>query len=347
MVTIDDLPSGYHDLRIGYGDLNTLHDRPFGKVRGPPMAEPKGNLMTDVNMDQCEVITQDGRRLVVAASGAPTGTPVVLMHGTPGSRFGPRPKSSVLYRLGVRLISYDRPGYGGSTRHRNRRVADASADVRSIADALGLDRFAVVGRSGGGPHALACSALLPDRVTRTAVLVGLAPSNAHGLDWYNGMTEANVKEHSMAETDDVALTEQLRARAQRTADDPESFIEFLRTQMTEADKRVVNGLPIRRQLLETYREALRCGPYGWVDDDLAFRSNWGFSLKEINGPVRLWHGADDNFSPVNHSHWLASRIPHAEVQVQLETAHFGAVEVLPEMLVWLAADPVRTSDAGA
>lgn len=302
--------------------------------------------MTDVDIDNREVITEDGRRLFVAASGAPNGTPVVLMHGTPGSRFGPRPRSSVLYRLGVRLISYDRPGYGESTRMRGRRVADAAADVRCIADALGVDRFAVVGRSGGGPHALACSALLPDRVTRTAVLVGLAPSDAEGLDWYDGMTEANVAEYSTADADQVALTEQLLELARRTADDPETFMEILREQMTAADRRVVSGLPIRRQLLDTYREALRCGPYGWVDDSLAFRSNWGFAFEDITGPVRLWHGAEDNFSPVNHSRWLAGRIPQAEVQVQLETAHFGAVEVLPEILVWLAADPM-VSNMGA
>jgi pimeloyl-ACP methyl ester carboxylesterase len=303
--------------------------------------------VTDVDIHSREVGTADGRKLFVAASGRPGGTPVVLLHGTPGSRFGPRPRSSVLYRLGIRLISYDRPGYGDSTRHRGRRVADAAADVRSIADALDLDRFAVVGRSGGGPHALACSALLPDRVTRTAVLVGLAPSNADGLDWYDGMSESNVNEYTTAEVDQVTLTEHLHELARRTADDPESFMELLREQMTEADRRVVNGLPIRRQFLDTYREALRCGPYGWIDDDLAFRSNWGFAFEGITGPVRLWHGAEDNFSPVNHSRWLAGRIPHAEVQVQLETAHFGAVEVLPEILVWLAADPVPTGDARA
>lgn len=306
---------------------------------------PKGNSVTDVDMDSREVITADGRKLFVAASGAPGGTPVVLLHGTPGSRFGPRPRSSVLYRLGVRLISYDRPGYGDSTRHRGRRVADAAADVETIADALGLDRFAVVGRSGGGPHALACAALLPERVTRTAVLVGLAPRDAEGLDWYDGMTEANVDEHTAADADQAALTERLDELARRTADDPESFMDQLWEQMTEADRRVVNGLPIRRQFLDTYREALRRGPYGWIDDDLAFQNNWGFAFEDITGPVLLWHGADDNFSPVNHSRWLAGRIPHAEVRVQLETAHFGAVEALPEVLVWLAADPVPTGDA--
>ncbi|WP_432843810.1 alpha/beta fold hydrolase [Dactylosporangium sp. CA-092794] len=282
--------------------------------------------------------------MLVAVSSAETGIPVFLLHGTPGSRSGPRPRSDKLYMLGIRLISYDRPGYGGSSRHPGRSVADAADDVRAIADALGLDRFAVVGRSGGAPHALACAARMPDRVTRTAALVGLAPANAEGLDWYDGMTDGNVQEYTTAEADLVALTEQLHERARRTADDPDWFLDFLRDQMTEADKRVVRGLPIRRQLLHSYREALRCGPYGWVDDVLAFGKDWGFDFADITGPVLLWHGAEDNFSPAGHTRWLARQIPHAEVRVQLRTAHFGALEVLPEILSWLASGPVHSGD---
>src|SRR5688572_21098379 len=107
-----------------------------------------------------------GPDLSVSISGSDDGEPVFLLHGTPGSRLGPKPRTSVLYRLGVRLICYDRPGYGGSARRGKRTVADAARDVAAIADQLGIERFAVAGRSGGGPHALACAALLPDRVTR-------------------------------------------------------------------------------------------------------------------------------------------------------------------------------------
>ncbi|MCG6500466.1 alpha/beta fold hydrolase, partial [Kitasatospora sp. A2-31] len=128
----------------------------------------------------------DGRALAVETVGDPRGRPVFLLHGTPGSRVGPHPRTSVLYRLGIRLVSFDRPGYGDSARLPGRRVSAAAADVRTIADELGIDRFAVLGRSGGGPHALACAALLPERVTRVALLVSLAPRNAAGLDWYGG-----------------------------------------------------------------------------------------------------------------------------------------------------------------
>ena len=277
----------------------------------------------------------DGRCLTVEVSGAPDGMPVFLLHGTPGSRNGPKPRNTVLYRIGVRLITYDRPGYGGSTRLPGRLVAHAAADVATIADRLDLDRFAVVGRSGGGPHALACSALLPDRVIRAAVLVGLAPSNAEGLDWYEGMSADNVREYSTADQDAAELMEELTERAAATVADPESLLEDLRSQMLKPDLDFVQSVDYRRLLAASYAEALRAGPYGWIDDALAFRHEWGFDLKTITRPVLLWHGADDTFSPTGHSVWLAGQIPGAEVRVVTHTAHFGALEELPRILNWL------------
>jgi pimeloyl-ACP methyl ester carboxylesterase len=295
-------------------------------------------------LTQHSVIVSTGRALTAETSGPADGWPVFLLHGTPGSRNGPKPRSTLLHLMGIRLITYDRPGYGGSTRHESRRVADAADDVAAIADYFGIARFSVVGRSGGGPHALACAALLPHRVHRTAVLVGIAPHNAAGLQWFKGMAEDNVREYSTADRDLATLVERLRLRAERTVHDPETLIEFLRDQMAEADRRVVDQVSIRRLLTDTYLEALRAGPYGWIDDVLAFRDDWGFDFHTITGPVRLWHGADDTFSPLNHTRWLAARIHTAEVQVLTNTAHFGAVEVLPELLPWLAEEPVRSDE---
>jgi pimeloyl-ACP methyl ester carboxylesterase len=144
------------------------------------------------------VRSTDGRRVAVQMSGSPSGHPVFLMHGTPGSRIGPIPRSMVLHGLGVRLITFDRPGYGESDRQQFRQVADVVSDVEAIADALEIDRFAVLGRSGGGPHALACAALLPDRVTRAGILVSLAPWAADGLDWFAGMSDSNIEEFTWA-----------------------------------------------------------------------------------------------------------------------------------------------------
>jgi pimeloyl-ACP methyl ester carboxylesterase len=276
----------------------------------------------------------DGRDLSVVCCGAPSGMPIFLMHGTPGSRNGPRPRAGVLYRLGIRLICYDRPGYGGSAPHPGRSVADAARDVEAIADFLGIKRFGVVGRSGGGPHALACAALLADRVQCAAVLVGLAPWDAVDLNWYSGMTQMNVEQYDVAGTDPEATRARLAQRAELVRKDPESLLRLLHPQLTGPDLRVVNDVAIREQLTGTYAEAVRIRGDGWIDDVLALRSQWQFDPSEIKVPVMLWHGKDDVFSPVDHTYWLAERIDRAEISVQSGAAHFGAVEVLPRVLAW-------------
>jgi pimeloyl-ACP methyl ester carboxylesterase len=292
-----------------------------------------------------EVKTREGRRLAIDVAGAPNGTPVFLIHGTPGSKGGPRPRNIVLYRLGVRLISYDRPGYGDSDRHEGRTVGDAAHDVEDIADALRIERFAVVGRSGGGPHALACAAILAERMTRAAVLVGVAPPDAPDLDWFSGMTEANVSEYTTADADPLALVDRLTRRAEHARIDPESMFRFLEPQLSPPDRRVVDDIAIRRLLSSTYVHALRDGAAGWIDDALAFRKDWNVDLSRVTAPVKLWHGADDTFSPVAHTYWLADRIQRADVEVASNAAHFGAVEILPRILAWLTV-PV-TADASA
>lgn len=286
------------------------------------------------------VETGDGRRLSVDVTGDLSGSPVFLLHGTPGSRLGPRPRSLLLHRLGVQLISFDRPGYGGSDRLPGRRVADAAMDVAAIADAYGLDQFAVVGRSGGGPHALACAALLPERVSRAAVLVSLAPRGADGLDWFGGMADSNVDAYAGP----AGRLDRVIARLIRTADivrdDPASLIATLQEEMTEDDRRVVADAGIRLGLMRAYAEALRESPYGWIDDVSAFRTEWGFDPASVSVPVLLWHGERDMFSPVSHSRWLGARIPDAMVVVKSDAAHFDALSVLPDVLQWLIADPL-------
>lgn len=281
------------------------------------------------------VCSADGRRLAVKVSGNPEGRPVFLLHGTPGSRLGPFPRGRVLYELGVRLITFDRPGYGRSDRLERRRVADVAADVAAIADDLGLDQFAVLGRSGGGPHALACAALLPGRVTRAAVLVGLAPLTAEGLDWFAGMSDSNVGEYTAATAGRESLVASLGLAARGIKADPASLVTAISGEMPESDQRVVADAGIRAMLVRNYAEALRISADGWIDDILAFCSPWGFDLSDIGIPVLLWHGENDVFSPVSHSHWLAGQIPGAIVEVEPGSAHFGALVVMPDVLAWL------------
>jgi pimeloyl-ACP methyl ester carboxylesterase len=283
------------------------------------------------------VMVDGGRRLSTQVYGDPDGNPVFLLHGTPGSRLGPRPRSAVLHRLGIQLISFDRPGYGESDRMANRRVADVAADVLAIADAYGLGKFAVVGRSGGGPHALACAALLPERTTRAAVLVGLAPRAADGLDWFDGMAQSNVMEFTAAANGYEDIVAHTKAVASAVRANPASLITRLQTELPDSDRRVVADRGVRSMLIETYAEALRTSDHGWIDDVLAFCSPWGFDPATVTVPVLLWHGASDVFSPASHARWLAERIPSAAVVVQAGAAHFGALDVLPDILRWLSA----------
>jgi pimeloyl-ACP methyl ester carboxylesterase len=287
------------------------------------------------------VLAAGGRQLSAEVFGDPDGVPVFLLHGTPGSRLGPRPRPVLLNRLGIRLIAFDRPGYGSSDRLAGRRVADVASDVASIADAYGLERFAVVGRSGGGPHALACAALLPERTTKAAVLVGLAPHGAEGLDWFDGMAKSNVMEYTAAAAGLEHISARLKLAAETIRADPASLIATLQAELPDSDRRVVADRGIRSMLVNNYAEGLRRSAYGWIDDALAFCSPWGFEPEAVAVPVLLWHGESDVFSPVSHAKWLASRIPGATVIVQAGAAHFGALDVLPDILRWLASDTPR------
>lgn len=280
----------------------------------------------------------DGRQLTVETTGDPRGKPVFLLHGTPGSRLGPAPRGVLLYQQGVRLISYDRPGYGSSDRLRMRSVADVAQDVAAIADALGAERFAVVGRSGGGPHALACAALLPDRVTRAAALVSLAPWQAEGLDWFAGMSPFNVTEYTKASAGPDKLAVSLESRSAAIRANPVQLLADLRWELTEPDRRVVSDAGIRALLVRNYREGLRTSADGWIDDAVAFCRPWGFDPADIAVPVLLWHGEEDVFSPISHSRWLAGRIPSATAVLEPAAAHFTALRVMPEILVWLLGD---------
>jgi pimeloyl-ACP methyl ester carboxylesterase len=270
--------------------------------------------------------------------GDPSGKPVILMHGTPGSRLGPVPRASRLYPLGVRVIAYDRPGYGGSDLYPDRTVAHAAADVTDLADALAIDRFAVLGRSGGAPHALACAALLPDRVRRAAALVSIAPYALMSRErWFDGMSAGNRTEFSAAEAGREKLEALYGERGTLIRDDPEMNLPFNFEELTRADRAVMADFGIREMLLANYSEALRVGPDGWIDDTLSFVRPWGFDPADIDVPVKLWHGAEDVYAPVTHTEWLAMRIPHAKTVIQGGVGHFGAIEELLRTLSWLSA----------
>ncbi len=257
----------------------------------------------------------DGREVAYAQWGDLDGSPIFALHGTPGCRLNRPLEEEKIQAAGLHLITYDRPGYGRSDRHRGRKVTDCVGDVASIADALGLERFAVTGGSGGGPHALAVAARLGERVTRASCVVGVAPYGAQGLDWFEGMDPANIKEFGWALSGEERLTTELEREAAavqlRVAQDPASLLaEF---ELPEADIAVLADPRVQEVIRESTAEMFANGVAGWVDDDLAFTEPWGFDLSEVQVPLEISFGASDVLVPATHGEWLASRVPHAHV----------------------------------
>jgi pimeloyl-ACP methyl ester carboxylesterase len=280
-------------------------------------------------------LTIGWRNLAVRFWGPEDGFPVFLLHGTPGSRLGIRPDDEHLAELNIRLITYDRPGYGRSDPYPDRSVAQAADDVRAIADAFHYERFAVLGRSGGGPHALACAALLPDRVTAAASLVGLAPFGAPDLDWLAGMADTNRRQYTAAMAGRAALTRILFPEVMALRADPARFGGRLFAQATPGDRNVMEDSRYRERWLTGIIEAVDRSLDGWAGDNLAFTRPWGFEPGLIRVPILLWHGVRDVFSPVAHTRWLANRIRHATVSFSEHGSHLQAAGAQIEALRWL------------
>jgi pimeloyl-ACP methyl ester carboxylesterase len=263
----------------------------------------------------------DGRMLAVLEAGDESGHAVVAIHGTPGSGLLWRGLAEDAEARGIRLLAYDRPGYGGSDPHPGRTVADAAGDVAAIADALGIDRFAVEGGSGGGPHTLACAALLPDRVVAAASLAGVAPYPAEDLDWLDGMGQDNRDEFAATVAGRETLERYLREQADALlAAEPEAIADTLRSLLSPPDAAVLTG-EFAVYLAESTRRAIGERLDGWIDDDFVFMNPWGFELSEIRVPVQLLHGAQDRFVPVAHGEWLAERIPGVDAHLSEEDGH--------------------------
>ncbi|HXY85895.1 MAG TPA: alpha/beta hydrolase [Gaiellaceae bacterium] len=283
-----------------------------------------------------EVTTSDGRTLRVYEGGDPAGKPVFLHNGTPSGGLQYPPAADDARGRGIRLISYDRPGYAGSTSKPGRTVADAAADVATIADALGVDRFATWGISGGGPHSLACAALLSDRVVAAASLAGVAPIDAEGLDWTEGMGEENLEEFAATQAGQEALESFLEPRAKALgALGTQGLATMLQTLLTPVDAAVFTG-DVAEYLSAAMASAIEERVDGWRDDDLAFDNPWGFAVEEIRVPVLLWHGEHDLFVPISHGRWLAERIPGVDARLSPDDGHITlGTRRVPEVHAWL------------
>jgi pimeloyl-ACP methyl ester carboxylesterase len=288
------------------------------------------------------VTLSGGRSLEVAISGPDGGTPLVVHHGTPGERSQYPPFAAAAAARGLRYVSYSRPGYGGSSRQPGRAVADCAADTAGILAHLGADRCYTVGASGGGPHALACAALLADRVLACATVAGVGPFGAERLDFLEGMGRENHEEFGAA----LAGPAELQTYLEREA---ESFAGITGEQVAAALGDLVSPVDVAAltgdfaaYVAASFRQAVANGIWGWFDDDLAFTRPWGFNLDGIGVPVVVWQGGQDRMVPFAHGRWLAGHLPTARAKLLPEEGHLSiAVEKFGEIIDALVANAPR------
>jgi len=264
-----------------------------------------------------------GGVLDVAVAGPEDGIPLVFHHGTPNSLILFEPFIEATVKRGLRYLSYSRPGYGNSTRKPGRKVADCSRDTVEIIDQLGVDRFFVIGWSGGGPHALACAALLPQRVIAASTIASIAPWGSQNLNWLAGMGKENIEEFNAA----LAGPDELRLFLERVGPEfaqvtGEQIIAAFGDLVGDVDKAALTG-EFGAFLAHNVREALHNGFWGWFDDDIAFISDWGFDLTLINVPVTVWQGAKDQMVPFAHGQWLAEHLPAVQARLLPEHGHLS------------------------
>jgi pimeloyl-ACP methyl ester carboxylesterase len=285
-------------------------------------------------LDQLQL--PDGRRLDILVSGPADGLALLFHHGTPGATTPVRALERAAHQRGLRLVTTSRPGYGDSTRQPGRTVADVVADATSVLASIGAERCLVAGWSGGGPHALACGARL-DAASAVLVIAGVAPHDADGLDFLAGMGQENLTEFRAALGGEQRLRPYLvEARNHLKDVTVAGIISTFNTLLPDVDLAVLTD-EFGEDMVASFREALRTGVDGWLDDDLAFTKPWGFDLADISIPTILWQGSEDLMVPFAHGQWLSSRIPGACVHLETGEGHLsiglGAIDQMLDELV--------------
>lgn len=275
------------------------------------------------------------RRLGFAEYGRADGVPIFWFHGTPGGRRQISPEARVVaLELGIRLIMLERPGIGDSTAHLYRNLAEWAGDVGAIADRLGIERFACVGLSGGGPYVLACAARFPERMTGGAVLGGVAPTR--GTDAIGGGAIGIARRFA-------PLLHPVRGLVARSLHLGTRFLLPLRSQLFDlymmisppGDQRVFARPEMKEMFLDDLVRSSRTRLDAPVLDVLLFARHWGFSLGDIRVPIRFWHGDADNIVPLAHATHMAALVPDSELRIRSGESHLGALDAAHEVFTAL------------
>ncbi len=267
-------------------------------------------------------------------AGDPRGHPVLVHNGTPNSRHLYGGWIADAAEKGIYLVSYDRPGYGGSTADPGHTVASGAQDVRAIAAALGLDRLGIWGISGGGPYALGCAALLPDMAVAVAVVASIAPHGKEGFDYFAGMGELNADDIRLFFSDPEAARRKAHQDWEEfVAATPEQLAEGIKSLLSPVDAQALTG-DLAQWLADSAHDGLAAGDQGWWDDGVSHLTDWGFDLEDIQVPVKIWHGRQDRFVPVQHGQWLAANVPGAAADIS-DDGHLSLNARIGEIHDWL------------
>jgi pimeloyl-ACP methyl ester carboxylesterase len=268
-----------------------------------------------------QVVLGDGRRLAYNVYGDPGGRPILYLHGFPGSRLEAGLTNAAAYRLGLRVVAPDRPGMGRSDPLAGRRITDWPADVAQLADALGWERFAILGVSGGSPYALACAAGLGERVSRLAVVAGMGPPDApqgtRDMRWFGRL------ELWLARFWPAAAAILFRWAVRATLADPQSAPGWVDGRLPEADRQTLMRPEIARLFRDSVRESVRQGVADHLAEMRLLGQPWGFRLDGIATPVRLWHGEADITVPVTMGRYVASRLSRCWATYYPGEGHFS------------------------
>lgn len=289
-------------------------------------------------METIVVEDGEGNQLTVDAVDLHDGFPLLIHAGSPGSRKLYEPFVERAAESGFRVLSYDRPGYGQSPPRPERRVADAAGDTLTIAAALGLERFATWGFSGGGPFALACAALLPDRVVGACVFASLGPPDAADLDFASGRSDGFREELDLFFTDRDAARNRYREDAANQLLEMSAPSTWMELWGDRAGTDPAHSQQLADHLAAVVSEASGQGDEGWWEDWAAFLSPWGFDLGAIRCPVQIWHGGRDAAVPMVHGRWIADQIANVDAHFLDEKDH-STIEVdhHGDAIEWLSA----------
>ena len=281
-------------------------------------------------MKEQRLTLADGRGLAFAEFGAADGRPVLYCHGFPGSRLEPAFAESIAASVGARLICADRPGMGRSDPHPRRNVLDFTADMKALTEHLGIERFSVLGVSGGAPYALACAYRLADRLRAAAVISGVAPPQSLAATPRRSASGLGLRLAKALPWGTVPVCRVLGVAARRASP---LLMTLVSAKACPRDRQVLAIADFRDALAASLREAFRNGARGAATEIELLCTPWGFELGDVDVPVALWHGEDDRVVPMAMGRYLEHALADCRASFLAEHGHYSLVHDLAERVL--------------